>query len=154
MRKVTFTLMVGASLLLSSCATIVSGSRQTVKFDSTPSNAMVYINEMKIGRTPLEHKLSRDQDYDVMIKLDGYTPYKTRLTRKFNAWYIGNILFGGLIGLIIDPITGAMYKLSPAELNARLEGETAFVKGKNIYLAVSLDIDPNWEKVGQLEKIK
>jgi hypothetical protein len=29
-----------------------------------------------------------------------------------DGWYIGNILFGGLIGiLIVDPLTGAMWKL-------------------------------------------
>lgn len=29
-----------------------------------------------------------------------------------DGWYVGNIIFGGLIGLLlVDPITGAMWKL-------------------------------------------
>ena len=29
-----------------------------------------------------------------------------------NGWYIGNVVFGGLIGLlIVDPETGAMWRL-------------------------------------------
>ena len=53
--KKTFMLLGVASLLfLSSCATIVSGSRQTVKFDSTPTNATVFIDETEVGKTPFE----------------------------------------------------------------------------------------------------
>ena len=34
-----------------------------------------------------------------------------------NGWYFGNLLIGGLIGmLIIDPATGAMYKLDRSEV--------------------------------------
>jgi len=141
------------TIVLSSCATIVSGSRQTVKIFSTPSAATVYINEVEIGKTPIEKKLKRNQEYQVLLKLEGYQPYETLLSKKFNAWYLGNILLGGVIGLIIDPITGAMYKLTPEELHANLANSTAFkTVGKDIYLAISLEIDPDWEKVAQLEK--
>lgn len=27
-----------------------------------------------------------------------------------NPWYMGNLLIGGLIGLVVDPLTGAMFK--------------------------------------------
>jgi hypothetical protein len=38
-----------------------------------------------------------------------------------SGWYIGNILFGGLIGmLVVDPQTGAMYRLEPKSLDATL----------------------------------
>jgi len=35
------------------------------------------------------------------------------------AWYLaGNIVFGGIAGwLIVDPLTGAMWRLSPKEVN-------------------------------------
>lgn len=34
-----------------------------------------------------------------------------------NGWYIGNLLFGGIIGLlIVDPATGAMWTLIPRKL--------------------------------------
>lgn len=39
-----------------------------------------------------------------------------------NGWYIANIVFGGLVGfLIVDPATGAMYSLSPNDVNTLLE---------------------------------
>ena len=143
-------------LLLQSCATIVSGSRQTIRFNSMPAAATVYINEVEIGKTPVEKDLKRNQEYQVAIKMDGYKPYTTTLSKKFNEWYIGNIVFGGIIGLVVDPITGAMYKLTPNELTARLAEDKSDIvfksHGDNVHISVSLTIDPEWEKVGQLER--
>lgn len=140
--------------LLTSCATIVSGSKQTVKFTSNPTTASIFINDIEVGKTPFETKLERKKPHNVKIKLEGYQTYETTLTRKFNAWFIGNILFGGLIGVIVDPITGAMYKLSPSEIKAELGKGTVFKStNKEIYIGIALNIDPNWEKIGQLEKV-
>lgn len=155
--KNLFKILPLASLLfLQSCATIVSGSRQTIKIDSEPKSATVFINELKVGKTPLEKDLKRNQEYQVAIKMDGYQTYETKLTKKFNEWYIGNVLFGGIIGLVVDPITGAIYKLTPNELNANLESDgsdvATKVKGEDIHISVSLNIDPEWEQVGQLER--
>ena len=154
MKKTLILLGVASLFFLSSCATIVSGSRQTVKFDSTPTNATVFIDETEVGKTPFETKLERKREYEVEIRLEGYEPYKTKLTKQFNAWYIGNIVFGGIIGLVVDPITGAIYKLTPNEINAQLQQGTVFKSSKKeVYIAVSLKVDKNWQKVGQLEKL-
>jgi hypothetical protein len=38
-----------------------------------------------------------------------------------NGWYFGNIIFGGLIGLLaVDPATGAMYTLKPDAVEGAL----------------------------------
>ncbi len=142
-----------ALMLFTSCATIVSGSKQKVKFVSNPSAATIYIDEVEVGKTPFEMKLARKKEHQVLIKLDGYQPYQTTLTKKINGWYFGNILVGGLIGVIVDPITGAMYNLTPKEINAELTKGTAFeYKKGDVYVAVALEIDPTWKKIGQLEK--
>lgn len=153
MKKLSTILLAGTLLTLTSCATIISGSKQTVNFQSTPSEATVYINDLEIGKTPIEKKLERKNNYNVVIKLDGYKTFETRISRKFNAWYIGNIVFAGIIGLIVDPITGAMYKLTPDQIKTELSEGTAFnTKGNDVFIAVKLKIDPSWEKVGQLSK--
>lgn len=154
MRKLISSLLVLSFFIFCSCATIISGSRQTVRFTSNPSAATVFINEVEIGKTPVFKSLKRNQEYDVVIKLDGYQPYHTSLVRQFNEWFLGNIILGGLIGLVIDPITGAIYKLSPEQIYAPLKNGTAFSsKGKNIYIAVALEIDEKWDKIGQLEPL-
>ncbi len=153
MKIIIKTFLFSSILVLSSCATIISGSRQIVAISSEPSSAKVYINEIEMGETPIEKSLKRNQAYQLVLKLDGYKTYDTKLEKKFNAWYIGNVLFGGAIGLIVDPITGAMFKLKPEEINGNLKsGTTLRTESGNIYLKISMEIDPNWEKVGQLEK--
>ncbi|MGV1013060.1 MAG: PEGA domain-containing protein [Flavobacterium sp.] len=153
MKKTIILSSLAFTLLITSCATIVSGSKQNVNFSSNPSTATIFIDEVEVGKTPFEIRLERKNEHSVMIKLEGYQTYETRLTKKFNGWYLGNIVFGGIIGLIIDPITGAMYNLSPSEINAEMNKGTAFKSNKNdIYIAVALNIDPTWKKVGQLEK--
>lgn len=159
MKKSIITCSLVLILLFSSCATIISGSKQTVKFSSNPSSASVFIDEVEVGKTPFEMKLARKSEHSVMIKLDGYQTYQTNLTKSFNAWYFGNILIGGLIGLVVDPITGAIYNLTPNKINSEMtkitDGVVLKKSGKDdIYIAVALNIDPNWEKVGQLEKIE
>ncbi|WP_339836938.1 PEGA domain-containing protein [uncultured Flavobacterium sp.] len=154
MKKNIICCSLALSFLASSCATVMSGSKQNVKFASNPTYATVFIDEVEVGKTPFEMKLARISEHEVMIKLDGYQTYYTTLTKKFNGWFIGNILIGGLIGIIIDPITGAMYNLTPKEVNAQMELGTAFnYKKGDVYVAVTLKIDPNWKKIGQLEKV-
>ena len=153
MKKTIISCSLAITLLLSSCATVMSGSKQNVKFTSNPSSATVFIDEVEVGKTPFEMKLTRKSEHQVLIKLEGYQTYQTSLTKKLNGWFFGNILIGGLIGIIIDPITGAMYNLTPKEINAEMAKGTAFnYKKGDVYVAVSLEIDPNWKKIGQLEK--
>jgi hypothetical protein len=153
MKIIIKSILLLSAILLSSCATIISGSRQNVKITSEPSSAKVYINEIEIGNTPVQKNLKRNQEYQLILKLDGYKTYETKLERKVNAWFIGNIAFGGLIGLIIDPITGAMHKLKPEEIDGNLKSGTTYkTEGGNLFIKISMDIDSNSEKVGQLEK--
>jgi hypothetical protein len=50
--------------------------------------------------------------YKLEFSKKGYQTVTTQLTASVNGWYVGNILIGGIIGLlIVDPATGAMWKL-------------------------------------------
>jgi hypothetical protein len=41
--------------------------------------------------------------------------------RSVNGWYVGNVIFGGLVGfLIVDPLTGAMWVLEPKDVKESL----------------------------------
>ena len=95
---------IAASLIAASgCATIVSGSGQSVQIDSTPSNAIVKINNFEQGQTPVRVNLDRAQKVaSVEIELPGFEPEKIELKRSVNGWVWGNIVFGGIIGVVID----------------------------------------------------
>lgn len=64
----------------------------------------------------------------------------------------GNILIGGAVGIIIDSVTGAMFYLSPKEIEAELQSGTVLKKekGGEIYIGVALTPNPEWQQIGQL----
>ncbi|WP_410222016.1 PEGA domain-containing protein [Pedobacter sp.] len=148
-----FILGIIAALSLTGCATIISGSKQEMQFNSTPTNATVFVDGKEMGKTPFSTKLTRKENHNVQIKLDGFKPYDLEVRKQFNEWYLGNLLLGGIIGLVIDPITGALYRLTPKEVNAQLANGFAFNKTKDgVLITVDLKPDTSWTKVGQLEK--
>tara|TARA_R110000850_G_scaffold77777_13_gene168196 strand:- start:2378 stop:2695 length:318 start_codon:yes stop_codon:yes gene_type:complete len=64
-------------------------------------------------------------NYTIVFKKEGYGDQTNTLSPNIDGWYVANILFGGLIGLlIVDPATGAMYKL-PASSNATMQAASA-----------------------------
>ncbi|HLN75050.1 MAG: PEGA domain-containing protein [Methylococcaceae bacterium] len=151
----SFMLVVMFVFMFSNCATIIHGSKQSVSISSNPTKALVTIDGKEEGRTPVTLDLSRRDHHTVQINLDGYMPYETKFTRKVDGWIAGNIVFGGLIGLAIDGISGGMYKLTPDQIQADLKsGNVAMINSdKGLYLTVVLNPDPKWEKIGQLEKL-
>ncbi len=51
-------------------------------------------------------------EYHCVFEKNGYMQANTVFSSHLNGWYFGNILFGGLLGLIVvDPLTGAMWRL-------------------------------------------
>ncbi len=117
--------MLASVFVFTGCASIVSKSNWPVTFKSDPSGAKIVIsdengNEIHRGVTPATVTLPADSGffskakYYIDIKEAGYQDSKGVLTAKINGWYFGNIIFGGLIGfVIVDPATGAMWKLPP-----------------------------------------
>ena len=146
-------------LTSTSCSTIINGTKQNIAIASNPSSAQITIDNINRGVTPMTISLARNKSHAVKIALDGFYPYELVLNRKVNGWIAGNIVFGGLIGLAIDAISGGMYLLSPGQFSAELranDGNTANVnKNKDgINVFVTLHPNPEWQKVGQLQAMK
>ena len=121
--KILVASAVASSILLSSCASIVSRPSRDVSIQSNPSGLNFSIinkrgETIHSGTTPQVVNLSARGGYFVPAK---YTVQVTRggrvvgthqVTAGINGWYFGNILIGGLVGLlIVDPLTGAMYRM-------------------------------------------
>ena len=112
----TFLFLSCGCLLLWGCATIMHGTSQQVGLSSSPSGARVSINTKPIGVTPIFANLSRGDNHIIKIDLEGYLPFEMTVTRKVSGWVWGNIVFGGLIGLVVDAATGGLYNLSPEQI--------------------------------------
>jgi hypothetical protein len=62
------------------------------------------------------------------------------ITSKIDGWYFANIVFGGLIGMVIvDPATGAMFKLPDAASVSLDEKESKQSKLNNDLIVASID---------------
>lgn len=140
-------------VVLSGCCSIIHGTRQDVGISSAPTGALVKIDNVPSGNTPVVAKLARKDNHFVHVELSGYQPFDMTLTRSVSGWVWGNIVFGGLIGLAVDAIDGAFYNLSPEQVSATLAANHASVAKTNdgIYLFAVLKPEPGWVKVGQLQ---
>ena len=112
----TATLMT-ASLALTGCASIMSGSTQTLTFKSVPDTANIVITnklgeKIHTGSTPATVTLKRGNgyfkpaSYDVTFSKEGYQHKTVHVTAKMNGWYIANIVFGGFDFINIYNICG------------------------------------------------
>ena len=74
-----------------------------------------------MATTPAVIELKRKESNIILrFEKEGYEPVEIALNRSVDGWIAGNIIFGGLIGLAIDFLDGAAYKLSPSEVSAAL----------------------------------
>jgi hypothetical protein len=107
---------------LTGCASIFNGSTQAVTIHSEPQEgaAVTVTNRagqaVHNGTTPLTLTLARGagyfkgEIYTIRLQKAGFADKEITITPTVSGWYIGNILFGGLIGMIgVDPATGGMY---------------------------------------------
>jgi hypothetical protein len=140
----------------SACASIINGARQDIGVSSSPTGADVTIDNAPSGKTPVVAKLTRRDNHIIKLELAGYQPYEITLTRSVSGWVWGNIVFGGLIGLAIDAVSGGLYYLSPEQVTTSLaKSETAKVTSSSsaLTLAVVLKAEPGWVKIGQLKQL-
>jgi len=112
-----------ALITLSGCATIAGNSSYPVAINSSPSEAKFTITneggkEVHSGITPQTITLKSGagyfdgEKYSVKYSKEGYNDGLSVIDSSLSGWYVGNLLFGGILGLlIIDPATGAMWSL-------------------------------------------
>lgn len=113
-------------ILMVGCATILSGSKQDVLVDSDPGQAKVVVMtaggiEVAAGKTPFGVKLARKNKYLVHVTLEGYEKKEVYIDQGFNPVALVNILCGGIIGIVVDFVSGAVYSLEPDQIMVTLE---------------------------------
>lgn len=138
----------------SGCASIVGKSVFPVNFQSNPDDATLTIidergNKVFSGRTPTVVTLAAGESYfhaksyTVTFSKEGYDEQQVVVKSTISGWYFGNILFGGLIGiLIVDPITGKMWKLPDLPVFGNLAQKVSSNKSDQSLKIASLDQVP------------
>ena len=158
MKRKSTVLLLFLLFLTSSCASIVSKSSYPISINSSPSEASIVITDKKglevyRGNTPATMKLKSGSgffskaQYQVKFEKKGYDTKIVPVNFKLDGWYFGNILFGGVIGmLIIDPATGAMYKLDTEFLNESLIITTSSTEKEELKIFGVDEIPAEWKK--------
>lgn len=106
---------------LTGCATIINGSDQEIGVSSNPAGAQVTVNNRRKTTTPDTVHLQRNENHIMLFELEGYEPGSATVTNSASGWMWGNIVFGGLIGLVVDLVSGGGRKLSPQTVHVDLK---------------------------------
>ncbi|MFO1219205.1 MAG: hypothetical protein U1E89_12590 [Burkholderiaceae bacterium] len=123
-----------AALALSGCASIFNGQAQPVTIRSVPEGAALTVtnragDNVHTGTAPATVTLKRGagyfkaEEYKVVLRKDGFADRELTITGTMSGWYIGNLLFGGVIGMLaVDPVTGGMY-VFPESVTGTLDAQ-------------------------------
>lgn len=108
-------------MALSGCATITGGTGpQKIKVASNPSGATVLVDGQPCAMTPTVLCLDRKVEHRIQLEKDGYTLAEADLKPKINPWIFGNVVVGGLIGVVVDLATDSERRLSPSKVDVHL----------------------------------
>ena len=104
------------------CATILQGSNPTIKVDSEPKGADVYINGDLRGVTPFEMKLAlQDEPMNLEVQLEGYRNESAVFRKKWQPGWLLLDLVGGVFFFPFDWASGAWYSYSPRRFQFELQ---------------------------------
>ena len=150
-------------ILFSGCASIVSKNQYPINISSSPSDVDIVVTNRKgqeifRGITPVTLNLKssagffQKAEYLVGFEKAGYDRSVVPIHFKLDGWYFGNIVFGGFIGLlIVDPATGAMYKLDTEFVNETLQQSVGAAPTEELKIYSVDEIPREWTK--HLERI-
>lgn len=109
MRPVRSFLVVLTLVLLCGCV------ERTMRIDTNPPGALVYMNDQEIGRTPLQRDFTWYGNYEVSVRKDGYRTLQT------NTWVVAAIwqwppfdLVADLLPFWLKDQRKILYALEPA----------------------------------------
>jgi hypothetical protein len=111
------------AVALAGCATMITGSTQTIHIASNEANVKVTVQPGNlIATAPSALTLKRNESgYRLRFEKEGFESVDVRLSSGTNGWVFGNLLIGGIIGLAVDYSNGAAYTLSPDSVTANLK---------------------------------
>ena len=104
------------ALASTACATIVNGTSQDLYIETQPDAASCKIDRQGailgvVNPTPGKTSIPRHKDNIVVsCTLEGYETSNEMLASNFSGVTFGNLLLGGLVGVVIDASSGANNK--------------------------------------------
>ena len=124
-----FLVLVSMGVFLTSCATVVSGSKQSISITSNVEGASISLinmssnKETPLGKTPFIGNAPRYKSAKLVIKKEGFKTAEILLGSETNWVFLAGAMspYSGLSSTSTDFSTGAIYKYAPASYMANLE---------------------------------
>ena len=99
--------------LLPACATVVEGTSDTVTLSTTPAGATCTVDRdgervAAVAATPGSVRISKSRhDLNVTCTKEGHQPATAAASSRFTGATFGNVLAGGVVGVVVDAASGA-----------------------------------------------
>lgn len=105
------------AMSLSGCGVIFGGTTKTITVASTPTEARLTTAPLTGSfTTPASLTLNRKTAYTLVVWKEGYQEAQFPITKSMRVGpLILDILFTGLIGVVVDAATGGWWDLQPEE---------------------------------------
>lgn len=111
-------------ILLPGCASILSGNESTTSIETDPEKARCELdgkNFKRVIETPESIRLSaKAAPIKITCTADGYHPATTKMDTSSDGTILANIIFGGVIGIVVDAATQSGMKF-PKRISLALD---------------------------------
>lgn len=110
-------------VLTSGCGVMFGGTSQTIRVSSSPSRVeLTTLPSIGTLSTPASVTLQRKNSYLLTASMDGYRPAEYQIRQEMRTGpLILDLLFTGLVGIVVDAVTGGWWNLAPRDVNLVLE---------------------------------
>lgn len=113
--------LTGLAMTLPACATITRGTTQQFTIESSPPSARASTsNGFTCDSTPCTLRMPRKDGFSVNVSKEGYVSETRAVNSSMGGGgtmaLLGNVIFGGLVGIIVDVVNGSTNDLSPDPL--------------------------------------
>jgi hypothetical protein len=105
------------------CGAVFNGAPQSVKFTSDPNGAEVWVDGDRMGKTPIELKLSKKDNHKVTFKMADKSERTYFINKKVKAGYIILDVIFGVVPVVIDAVAGSWYGLDDDDVHGALTEE-------------------------------
>ncbi len=122
MRSLSVITFASVVALSTGCASIIKGTDQVLTINSEPDGALVSIDGVSVGVTPLATKVKKNSASVITIKKDGYKVQTMPLDKKYDGIALINIFWDLST---TDLITGAAFEYVPSTYHFQLKKEEA-----------------------------
>lgn len=112
-KRVSVLLAAVAAFHMAGCASIMKGSSAAINVTTPPTTGATCTLTSSQGSwqlvTPASVTVERSkEDIQVRCTKDGFQDASAIIPSNFEGWTVGNLVFGGIIGVGVDAATGAL----------------------------------------------